>query len=125
MQSVPIIDGSPIVPVPNIAPKRNYLLIRLDPTPKTGLIHLAASVQVKKPYLRAHVIRTGPGLKDSNGKPSGCNCAVGEDVVLMPNPQVMIPVDGGEILKSMEVEKTRYFLVPDDQFIGGFFDEEE
>ncbi len=118
---IPIVSS---IPVPSVNPKRDYLLIRVDPTPKTSIIHLAPTAQVKKPYMKVRVMRAGPGLKDTNGVPSGCNCVAGEDVVLMPDPTMMIPVDGGEHLKSMNVEATRYFLVPDSRVIGGFFEEE-
>lgn len=108
------------VEVPAIKPTRNYLLIRLDPVPRTGIILLAPGVKVTRPYMKAHVERTGPGLMNMDGTAAGCTVQAGQDVVLMPNPTQMIPVDGGDNLASMEVEKTRFFLVTDERVIGIF-----
>jgi len=111
------------VDVPAITPVRNWLLVEIQPADRMiGNIHVPESAKVEKPFFEAKVIRVGPGLKDSNGKPAGCSCEADQMVVLVPKGPQMIPVDGGVRLLSMTVAGTvpRYFLIPDELVIGVF-----
>lgn len=99
---------------PPIKPTKNWLLVRFDPTPSESLIVIPNMATVQKPYMKGCVEAAGPGLMDAAGNPAGCCCTGGDTIIVMPNPKQMIPVDGGEILKSMDLDCTRWFLLPDD-----------